>query len=411
MLKSVENQPLSPSSTPSQTNSQVQKQKRPLAHDSCLDRQTPSKRLQASPKSCGRVVVEKSRDPVAHWVETKRWPRGFGKEDMSKSKGDPTKRKSSSMHRSERLERLTKNGIFMRSSALMQRSSKDLCLSFLIGDRTLGRYPCYRPEQLDSVLERIQDLNEGRLRRDITPWVVPSAENLYLSGEITPDYISEEIKARWTRCATLGSSRPKPYYVAGLLRKGFTEEEVEKLQSIVSLERPWLFTPSLCFPFLICEAKTGHEGIEEADRQNIHSASIAVRAIIELYKAAFGTSSVNRVNELYGKVLAFSVSHNERQVNLYGHYVVPSDDPAVGLGFYRYEIDMFGFTLHEGAERLKSYNFILNVYEKFAPEHRNRIKNAIAFLPTPAKRTGTSFAESDMSDSHSGSPTATSQLR
>lgn len=412
MLKSVEKQPLSPLSTPSQTNSQVQKQKRPLSHDSCLDKQTPSKRLQAISKSCEQVVATKSRDPVAYWVETKRWPKDFGKEDMSKSKENLTKRRSTSIHHSDRLERLIKNGIFMRASVLMQRSSKDLCSSFLAGDCTPGIYPGYPSEQIDNVLARIQDLNEGRLQRDITPWVVPSAENLYFSGKITSDYIGEEIQAQWTRCATMGSTRPKPDYVAGLLRKAFTGEEVEKLKNIVSLESPWLFTPNLCFPFLTCEAKTGLQGLDEADRQNIHSTSIAIRAIIELYKAAFGTS-VNRVNELYGKVLAFSVSHNNKQVNLYGHYCVPNDGPAGGLNFFRYEIDMFSFTLHEGAERFKSYNFILNVYEKFAPEHRNRIKDAIAFLPTPAKRSGTSFAASDMTseerESHPDSGTATSQ--
>lgn len=306
------------------------------------------------------------------------------------------KRKSTSLHHSDCLERLAENGIYMRASALMQRSSKDLCFSFLEGDRTPTQYPCYPPEQLDNVLDRIQCLNEARLQRDITPWIVPSAENLYLSGEITPDYIGEEIQAEWTRYATMGSTRPKPDYTAGLLRKAFTKEEIEKLQYNVSFERPWLFTPNLCFPFLMCEAKTGLEGIDKADRQNMHSASIAVRTIIELYKAAFGTTAPDRVNELYGQVLAFSVSHNNGLVNLYGHYAVLSDDWAGELKFYRYGIDMFSLIMHDGAERHKSYNFVLNVYEKFASEHRKRIKDALAFLPAPAKQTGLPFTASDL---------------
>ena len=312
------------------------------------------------------------------------------------SQANPSKRKGVSMHNSDRVERLAQNHIYMTASALMQRTSKDLCFNFLTGNRTPGQYPCYPPEQIPKVLDRICALNEGRLQRDIMPWVVPSAENLFFSGEITLDYIGEEIQADWTRCAIMGGTRPKPDYTAGLLRKAFTEEEIGKLQNYTSLERPFLFTPNLCFPFLICEAKTGQEGIDKADRQNIHSASIAVRAIIELYKAAFGTTYPDRIDELYGQVLVFSVSHNNKLVNLYGHYAVLSDDSTRELKFHRFDIAMFSLTMYDGADRYKAYNFVRNVYEKFAPEHRKRIKDAVASLPALAERTGLSFAASDL---------------
>ena len=312
------------------------------------------------------------------------------------SQENPSKRKGVSMHNSDRVERLAQNHIYMTASALMQSTSEDLCFNFLTGDRTPGQYPCYPPEQIPKVLDRICALNEGRLQRDIMPWVVPSAENLFFSGETTLDYIGEEIQADWTRCATMGGTRPKPDYTAGLLRKAFTEEEIGKLQNYASLERPFLFTPNLCFPFLICEAKTGQEGIDKADRQNIHSASIAVRAIIELYKAAFGTTYPDRINELYGQVLAFSVSHNNRLVNLYGHYAVLSDDSTRKPKFHRYDIAMFSLTMSKGADRYKAYNFVRNVYEEFAPEHRKRIKDAVASLPALAERTGHSFTGSEL---------------
>ena len=284
----------------------------------------------------------------------------------------------------------------MRASSLIQKSSKDLCISFLDGDRIPSRFPCYPPEQIPDILERIQGLNEARLQRDVTPWVVPSAENLVFSGQTIPDYIGEEIQADWTRCATMGSTRPKPDYTAGLLRSAFTNDEIGKLQNYTSFEKPFFFTPNLCFPFLMCEIKTGLVGMEKADGQNIHSASIAVRAIIELYKNAFGTTHPNRVDELYGQVLAFSVSHNNELVNLYGHYAVLSDDSTKPQKFYRYHIDMFSLTIRNGADRYKAYNFVFNIYEKFAPMHRKRIKDAVAFLPTIAERTGLSFAASDL---------------
>ena len=325
---------------------------------------------------------------------------------------NPSKRKSVSIYNSDRVERLAQNGIYMKTHALIQKTSKDLCFSFLEGHRTPGQYPCYPPEQVPNVLERIHGLN-GRLQRDIMPWVVPSAENLFFSGEITLDYIGEEIQADWTRCATMGGTRPKPDYTAGLLQTAFTKEEIGKLQNYASLERPFLFTPNLCFPFLICEAKTGQEGVDKADRQNIHSASIAVRAIIELYKAAFGTTHPDRINELYGQVLAFSVSHNNRLVNIYGHYAILSDDSTGKPEFYRLHIAMFGLAIRDGADRYKAYNFVRNVYEEFAPEHRKRIKDAVASLPALAERTGHSFAGSDLTleetDSQQSSQVAGSQ--
>lgn len=385
----------SPSSTASQKKSQTQKRKRLLLCDPYLDEQTPSKRPRASSES-HEQVAEHSNDPVAHWVLTEHWPKAFGEVDLRMNQGNSSKRESSSVHYADRLERLAENGIYMRASALMERSSKDLCHKFLAGDRTPSRFPCYPPEQIFNVIDRIYSLNEARVQRDVTPWVVPSAENLYFSGETIPDYIGEEIQAEWTGCATMGSTRPKPTYTAGLLRSAFTEEEIKKLQNYASFERLFSFTPNLCFPFLMCEAKAGVKGTDEADLQNLHSASIAVRAIIELYKAAFGTKDPARVNGLYGQVLAFSVSHNSRQVNLYGHYAVLGDDSARTLKFDCYDIDIIGLTMNDGDDKYKPYNFILNIYETFAQKFREMIKTAVAFLSLPAKRTGLSFAASDL---------------
>ena len=159
-----------------------------------------------------------------------------------------SKRKSTSLHQSDRLRRLAEYGVYMRASALIQKPSKDLCRSFLTGDRIPGQYPCYPPDQIPNVLERIQSLNEGRLQRDITPWLVPSAENLGFSGQAVPDYIGEEIQADWIRCATMGSTRPKLDYTAGLLRTAFTNDEIEKLQNYASFEKPFFFYSQSLLP-------------------------------------------------------------------------------------------------------------------------------------------------------------------
>ena len=190
-------------------------------------------------------------------------------------------------------------------------------------------------------------------------------------------------------------TQPKPDFTFGFQRKTFIIIELRRLQNYASPDRPFLFTHRLCFPFLVCEAKTRQEGIEKVDRQNLHSGSLAVRAIFRLFEAAFGKKDA-RVKELEGKIPMFTISHNNRIVNLYGHYAVANDEAEHGLDFFRYDIALFSLTMYDGRERFKAYNFVRNVYDNFAPEHLKRIRDAAAGLPAPASRTGLSFATSEM---------------
>jgi hypothetical protein len=57
------------------------------------------------------------------------------------------------------------------------------------------------------------------------------------------------------------------------------------------------------FPFLLCEAKCGEQGINRADRQNAHSGSMAVHAVIQLHRA-FDRSQASQLSR---NILAFSI--------------------------------------------------------------------------------------------------------
>lgn len=61
------------------------------------------------------------------------------------------------------------------------------------------------------------------------------------------------------------------------------------------------------FPFLSCEVNCSAVDLHIADRQNVHSMTLAVRGVLELYKA------VKRELGLHYQILAFSISHNETQ--------------------------------------------------------------------------------------------------
>ncbi|KAF7506537.1 hypothetical protein GJ744_011683 [Endocarpon pusillum] len=81
------------------------------------------------------------------------------------------------------------------------------------------------------------------------------------------------------------------------------------------------------FPFLTCEVKCGAAALDIADRQNVHSMTIAVRSVVELYRA------IEREKEFNREILAFSISHDHRSVRIYGHYPVIDRDRVT---FYRH---------------------------------------------------------------------------
>lgn len=220
------------------------------------------------------------------------------------------------------------------------------------------------------------------------PWIVPSAEDLYFLGELGTDYLADEYDALWDKCNLMGSTQPKPDYTAGLSCNAFSEEEMHKLENYARPSHPFRVTANLLFPFLVCEVESDNMGLNRADRQNIHSASIAVRAIIMLYREAFNQVAPNRVSDLFGTILTFTITHDNDRVLIYGHYAVAASDRPDTLKFYRYPIALFSLSIRDCKDSNKPYNFVYNVYERFAPQHLKRIKDAVAGLasPPPADR-------------------------
>ena len=63
------------------------------------------------------------------------------------------------------------------------------------------------------IFQRASKCNEERVRRDLTPHIVPSAELLYLvDGEIALENVREEMSGDWTKCSLLGGTQPRPDY-------------------------------------------------------------------------------------------------------------------------------------------------------------------------------------------------------
>lgn len=96
----------------------------------------------------------------------------------------------------------------------------------------------------------------------------------------------------------------------------------------------------------------------------MHSASIAVRAVVQLYQ------NISAANEVDRKILAFSVAHNDTTVNIFGHFATVEEQ----------KLTFFRCRLYYGdlpADFAKPYNIIRAIYDVFFPQHLARIKGAL----------------------------------
>ncbi|KAI9778830.1 MAG: hypothetical protein M1816_003894 [Peltula sp. TS41687] len=107
------------------------------------------------------------------------------------------------------------------------------------------------------------------------------------------------------------------------------------------------------------------------------STTLAVKGIVELLRL------VGRDKELHRQILAFSVSHDDKNVRIYGHYPVFDGEKT---SFYRHSIREFVITDQAGKEKWAAYKFVRNVYDVFMPKHHKRICDAIdAIKPSAAE--------------------------
>ena len=291
---------------------------------------------------------------------------------------------------------LEKAGIFMdeyQDQATVSDACQQFCNDLLSGDYEAPEHSIFQDDQFWTVLRRVRTRNELRVFRDVTPSIVPSAELLCIRGDHHLEHLIEEMSVDWTRCSTTAGPQPKPDFAVGLMSSAFTDAEILKLKYYTAPDRTTLFTDDVYFPFLICEVKCGEQAIARADRQNAHSSSLAVKAIVQLYRAVppldesrSENRASSRVMELDKMILAFSISHDCNMAKIYGHYASIQGDKTT---FHRHLIRQFFLTNPNSKERWTAYNFTRKVYDTFVPMHLERIRTAVAQLPDlPSKSIG-----------------------
>jgi hypothetical protein len=255
-------------------------------------------------------------------------------------------------------------------------ASERLCQTLLDSKQIIPQDTIFRDDIFDDTCQRLRGKNKARIFKDCTPLIVPWVEaHATLSANRDLDIAIESVNEGWNNSNPITKPRPQPDYAIGFRRSVFSEDQLKKLQPFLgdpSSSSYFMGTYYMHFPFVTCEVKCGSAGLDIADRQNLHSMTLAVRGIVELFRL------VHRVEELHREVLAFSVSHDHETVRIYGHFPVIEGTKTT---YWRVPLRKYDFTERRGIEKWTAYTFMKNVYDIWMPTHFKRISSAIDELP------------------------------
>jgi len=354
-------------------------------------------------------VGEEEIDPIDYWRLTNRWPKEYAEQsDDNMSHLLARKKSSSSLRRkqsgpasdtpssntpSDQKPReaksapyqdprynvlLSTKGSFMDKSDLgITEKSKETYLNLLDAKQTVPSDSLFRDDIFERTCRNIQNRNETRVIRDISLLIVPSAEILTTYGAKHLGILIDSTNEGWNNSVPLTGTRPQPDCSVGFKREAFTKDQLNKLSPfigdfIAGDQSFFMATYYMYFPFLTCEVKCGTAALDIADRQNAHSMTLAVRAIVELFRL------VGREMELHREILAFSISHDHRSVRIYGHYPTINGKDTT---YYRHPIHEFSFQALDGKEKWTAYKFTKNIYDIWMPAHFKRLCSVIDKLP------------------------------
>ncbi|CEJ81366.1 hypothetical protein VHEMI01497 [[Torrubiella] hemipterigena] len=278
----------------------------------------------------------------------------------------------------------------MRPSTLgISEGSHNLVASLLNDQQPVPQNTLFDDDCIARTCANLSNRNEAKVIQDISRLLVPSAEAAAFKHE-SLGILTETVSARWTFSQPLTQTQPAPDYAVGFRHDAFTRQQSTRMRPFIGNifvgdESLFLATAYLRVPFLTCEVKGAGGDLQVADRQNAHSATLAVRAIAELFL------NIGRADEVNREILAFSISHNDSSVQIYGHYPVIADGD---ISYFRHPIHA-GFFKNK-THRWTSYRFTMNVYTYWVPMHWGRLCSAIDQLAeVPSEDDSSSAAESE----------------
>ncbi|KAL3441091.1 hypothetical protein BJX65DRAFT_314195 [Aspergillus insuetus] len=175
---------------------------------------------------------------------------------------------------------------------------------------------------------------------------------------------------------------PKPDHSVGFSMSAFTQAQLAKLKPFLGDGREsssyFKGVTRMLFPFLTAEAQCEGEGVEEAERKNMHSIGRALSGVVELFKLAKGE------NDLHRRILGFSVSYNSSMACVHAHYSVvakKTSTSAVKVSFHRRLIRRVMWAADNDKDRWTIYHFILTLYRDWVLKHHELLCSAVDALP------------------------------
>ncbi|KAI4232515.1 MAG: hypothetical protein LQ349_002992 [Xanthoria aureola] len=274
-------------------------------------------------------------------------------------------------------------GTFMRTyvgtdEVGISANSERFCKMLLETEQRVPRDTLFDDDIFWKTCDRLDSRNEAKVIQDIGRLLVPSAEALAMRGPKL-ECLIESVNEGWNNSVPLTRTRPQPDYSVGFRREAFTDDQLDKLSpfigDFITGDQSFLMaTYYMYFPFLTSEVKCGEAALNVADRQNAQSMTLAVRAIVELFRL------VKREKELHREILSFSISHDNRSVRIYGYYPIIQGNKTT---FYRHTIRVFDLQALDGKEKWTTNIFTQNVYNLWMPKHLDRIRSIVDEIPSP----------------------------
>ncbi|KAL7963250.1 hypothetical protein V8C34DRAFT_267651 [Trichoderma compactum] len=265
-------------------------------------------------------------------------------------------------------------GTFLHEHPLgLRQESEALCKKLLEGEQPLPEKSLFDDDMIRATCQMIQHRNETMVFRDITPLIAPSAELLALRGETHKDLMYESTNEIWAHSQPILRVQPQPTYAVGFRGQAFTTERYQKLYTIfedrcTNDSSPVAGTPFMFFPFFSCEIGS----LSMAQRQNTHSMTIGMHGVVELFRG------VEREAELDRQVLAFSIAHSHREVQIVAHYPVILGE---NTSYFQKVLYSFDFADPACVDKWAAYRFTRNLYDHWMPTQYRRICSAIDEIP------------------------------
>ncbi len=268
----------------------------------------------------------------------------------------------------------TKNSFMRMSKSGIVDEDRKMCDKLLLTEQPIPLDSMFDDDRFQEFCSLLHGRSEAQVYIYLHPLLVPSAENLCISGQRKFQNLIEGYNDRWIKAIPFYGSLPQPDHTFGFKWSTFTAEQRHKLGIKPIVKSYFTAREDIYFPFLTSEVKCGKQALDVADRANANSMTIAVRGVVELFRM------VGRPMDIHRRVLGFSISHDDNIVRLYAHYPEIDGDKT---SFWQYQIRHFAFNDQGGKEKWKCRTTTLNICDSFAADHLKRILSAVDELPDP----------------------------